>query len=144
LENGNRESLKNESLKTIPWNAVIPKVSTATAAAVARRRLGAGAAQSTGAGARGDSGAVAAEGPLRNGATRTVPAAPASVSNDRSTGRKLFVWLVVLVGLPLIAVASLRNLPFLDFVAVAATVSPALIRAIRERYRQLDTAQSSR
>ncbi len=63
-------------------------------------------------------------------------------SSLRRSYGKLLVWFVVLVVVLLIVVASLRNLPFLDFVAVAATLSPAVIWATRESYRQLDAADS--
>jgi hypothetical protein len=59
----------------------------------------------------------------------------------RSYGKVLICLVAVVVVLPIV-VASSQNLPFLDFVAVAATVSPAVIWAIRERFRQLDAADS--
>jgi hypothetical protein len=63
-------------------------------------------------------------------------------SSLRRSYGKVLICLVAAVVVLLIVVASSRNLPFLDFVAIAATVSPAVIWAIRERFRQLDTADS--
>jgi SMODS-associating 4TM effector domain len=64
-------------------------------------------------------------------------------SSLRRSYGKVLVCLVVIVVLMLVLVASLRDLPFLDLVAVAATVSPTVIWAARERYRQLDAADSA-
>jgi hypothetical protein len=63
-------------------------------------------------------------------------------SSLRRSYSTILVWLVAIVVLLLILVASLRDLPFLDLVAVAATVSPTVIWAVRDRYRQLDAADS--
>jgi hypothetical protein len=63
-------------------------------------------------------------------------------SSLRRSYGKILVCLVVIVVLLLVLVASIRDLPFLDLVAVAATVSPTVIWAVRERYRQLDAADS--
>jgi hypothetical protein len=64
-------------------------------------------------------------------------------SSLRRSYGKLLVCLAVVVVLLLVVVASVRDLPFIDFVAVAAAVSPAIIWATRERYRQTDAAAAA-
>ncbi len=55
---------------------------------------------------------------------------------------KLLIGVVTVVIVLLIVVAAVRNLTVMDFVAVAAAVSPAVIWAVRERFRQSDAAES--
>jgi hypothetical protein len=55
---------------------------------------------------------------------------------------KILIGIVTAVIVLLIVVAAVRNLTVMDFVAVAATVSPAVIWAIRERFRPSDAAES--
>jgi hypothetical protein len=59
----------------------------------------------------------------------------------RSYGR-ILICIVIAVIVLLIAVAASFNLAVLELVAVAATVSPTIIWAIRERFRQSDAAES--
>ncbi len=59
----------------------------------------------------------------------------------RSYGRFLAISVAAVV-LALIASAFFLRLELTDFVAIAATVSPAMIWAIRERFRQIDAADS--
>jgi SMODS-associating 4TM effector domain len=55
---------------------------------------------------------------------------------------KLLIVAVVIVLLGLIIGAAVRNLTVIDLVSVAATISPAIIWAIREQFRQSDAAES--
>jgi hypothetical protein len=59
----------------------------------------------------------------------------------RSYG-KLLVGCVVFVMLGLIVGAVAADLRLLDFVAIATTAAPAMIWAVREQYRQSDTADA--
>ena len=53
------------------------------------------------------------------------------------------IWVAGIVSIALIFGAVAKDLRLIDFVAVAATVSPAIFWAIREQFRQSDTAATN-